>query len=46
VGGYTNVFKPPFINAHPPMYALEAGRLRLIKRKETADDVMATYVQP
>lgn len=46
VGGYTNVFKPPFIKAHPPMYALESGDLRLIKRAETADDVMATYVHP
>ena len=46
VGGYTNVFKPPFIKAHPPMYALEGGNLRLIKRAETADDVLATYVQP
>ena len=46
VGGYTNVFKPPFIQAHPPMYALEGGRLRLIKRKETPEDVLATYLAP
>ena len=44
VGGYTNVFKPPFIKAHPAMYALEAGGLKLIKRPETPDDIMATYV--
>ncbi len=46
VGGYTNVFKPPFISPHPPMYALESGRLRLIKRRETPEDIIATYIQP
>lgn len=44
VGGYTNVFKPPFIQTHPPIYAVESGNFRLIKRKESPEDILNTYI--
>lgn len=45
VGGYSNVLKPPFIWPNCAMIALnEEGNIQLIKRKETYDDVLHTYV--
>ena len=44
MGGYSHVLKQPFIHRCQPIYAREGRDLKLIKRPETADDVLATYV--
>lgn len=45
VGGYSNVLKPPFIRPNCAMIAIEAdGRHRLIKRAETDEDLLHTYL--
>lgn len=45
VGAYTLVFKPPFIRPAPPILAAGEGRdrFRVVRRRETLDDVLATY---
>jgi len=44
VGGYSNVSKPPFINPNCGMVELGADyETRVIKRKETSEDVFITY---
>lgn len=44
VGAYTLVFTPnTFINFVPPVLVVEEGQGRLIRRRQTLDDVMATY---
>lgn len=44
VGGYSIVYKPPFIQPQCPIYAKEAdGKLVLIKRSETFNDVFQTF---
>ena len=46
VGAYTNVLKPPFIRACPPMITWNADTGQagpLLKRGETLDDIFATY---
>lgn len=45
VGGYSNVLKPPFIRPGCAMITLrDDGSILEIKRAETDDDVMSTYV--
>ena len=44
VGGYSNVDKPPFILPNCAMVSVKEGETRLIKRKETYEDILATYV--
>lgn len=45
VGGYSTVLKPPFIEPNCAMTALrEDGSSRLIKRAETYDDLLQTYI--
>lgn len=44
VGGYSNVDKPPFILPNCSMISIKEGESKLIKRKETYDDILATYV--
>lgn len=44
VGGYSNVDKPPFILPNCPMLAIEGDKVVVIKRKETYDDILSTYV--
>ena len=44
VGGYSNVDKPPFILPNCAMISIKEGESKLIKRKETYDDILATYV--
>lgn len=45
VGSYSNVFKPPFILPNCAMIEIDKeGRAKLIKRKETLDDLFQTYV--
>ena len=43
VGGYSNVDKPPFILPNCAMISLKEGEAREIKRRETYDDILATY---
>lgn len=44
VGSYSNVFKPPFILPNCAMVSVNGDNCTLIKRKETIDDVLLTYV--
>lgn len=45
VGGYSNVLKPPFIRPNCAMIALRPdGSCQLIKRAESYDDLLQTYV--
>lgn len=45
VGGYSNVLKPPFIWPNCKMIAiLENGETKIIKREETYDDILHTYI--
>ena len=45
VGGYSNVSKPPFILWNCPMVTKKGeGTYEVIKRQETFEDVMATYI--
>lgn len=44
VGGYSNVNKPPFILPNCTMVSVEGGKVEVIKRKETFDDVIRTYM--
>ncbi len=44
VGSYSNVFKPPFILPNCAMICLHQNKAKLIKRKETVDDIFSTYV--
>ncbi len=46
VGGYSNVLKQLFIHPCQPIYARQEGRLTLVKRQETAGDILATYLRP
>ncbi len=44
VGSYSNVFKPPFITPNCAMIAISpSGETRLMKRRETMEDVFSTY---
>ena len=45
VGSYSNVFKPPFIAPNCAMIQIDKeGTTKIIKRKETIDDIFNTYV--
>jgi diaminopimelate decarboxylase len=44
VGSYSCAMKPPFIHPCPPVIAREGGRYELVKRRETADDFLRTYL--
>ena len=44
VGSYSNVFKPPFILPNCAMISLHRNNAKIIKRKETIEDVFSTYV--
>jgi diaminopimelate decarboxylase len=46
VGAYTIVFKPPFIRSSPPIisYNSSLNKYELIKRRETFQELFATYV--
>lgn len=45
VGSYSNVFKPPFILPNCAMVQIsDDGKVELIKRAETLDDLFQTYI--
>lgn len=44
VGGYSNVDKPPFILPQCAMIGVNEKEMYLIKRKETTEDILSTYV--
>jgi diaminopimelate decarboxylase len=44
VGSYSVVLKPPFILPNFPIVELRGGQTRVVKRKETFDDLFCTYV--
>lgn len=44
VGSYSVVLKPPFILPNFPILELNQGKTRVIKRKETFDDLFQTYI--
>lgn len=44
VGAYTTVLLPPFIRPAPAILACDDGKIRLVRRAQTTDDVLATYV--
>ena len=45
VGGYSNVLKPPFIRPNCAMISARPdGSMKLIKRRETPEDIFGTYV--
>ena len=43
VGAYSIGLKPPFIHACPAMVARQGGQYEVVKRRETADDVLRTF---
>ncbi len=45
VGSYSIVFKPPFINPNVPVVTFVENELRVIKNKETYEDVFKTYIK-
>lgn len=44
VGGYSNVDKPPFILPQCAMIGISGEETYVIKRKETTEDILSTYV--
>ncbi len=44
-GAYTNVMKPPFIQACCGIVEVNKTGIKEIKRKETTDDILSTYFQ-
>jgi diaminopimelate decarboxylase len=44
VGSYSTGMKPPFIHPCPAVVAREGGRHEVVKRRETVDDILRTYV--
>jgi len=44
IGGYSIVYKPPFIQPNCPIYAVTDDRLKLIKRAETFNDIFTTFI--
>lgn len=44
IGGYSIVYKPPFIQPNCPVYADTDGGLKLIKREETFNDIFTTFI--
>ena len=43
VGSYSTVMKPPFILPANPILAYDGGCLEIARRRETVDDVFATF---
>ena len=43
-GSYSIVMKPPFILPNFPVIDVSEGKIELIKRKETFDDLFQTYI--
>ena len=44
VGSYSIQMKPPFINFSPPIVLYQDKKFHLIKRRETVDDILRTYL--
>lgn len=44
IGGYSNVDKPPFILPQCAMIGIRGRETYMIKRKETTDDILETYI--
>lgn len=44
IGGYSIVYKPPFIQPNCPIFAETDGGLKLIKREETFNDIFSTFI--
>ena len=44
VGGYSNVDKPPFILPQCAMIGMNSSKTYVIKRKETTEDILSTYI--
>lgn len=44
IGGYSLVDKPPFIQPNCAMISLNGTETKLIKRKETCDDIFNTFI--
>lgn len=44
IGGYSIVYKPPFIQPNCPIYAVTDDGLKVIKRKETFNDIFKTFI--
>ena len=44
IGAYTLVMTPPFINPAPTVLADENGNIKLIRKKQTQDDVFSNYI--
>jgi len=44
VGSYSCTMKPPFIHPCPAVIAREQGRYEVVKRRETVDDFLRTYL--
>lgn len=44
VGGYSNVDKPPFILPQCAMIGMDSSKTYVIKRKETTEDILLTYI--
>ena len=43
IGGYSIVYKPPFIQPQCPIYVNEEGEMKVIKRAETFNDIFHTF---
>ena len=43
MGGYSNVLKQPFIHPCQAIYAIQNQQLIVVKRQETATDILASY---
>jgi diaminopimelate decarboxylase len=43
-GAYTNVYKPPFIHYSPAIIECNNGKIKILKRTETVDDILETYM--
>ena len=44
IGAYSLVLKPPFIEADFPVFAVEKENITLVKRRQTAEDILSTYL--
>lgn len=44
VGAYSTALKPPFIHPCPAVVARQRGHYEVVKRRETADDILRTFL--
>jgi diaminopimelate decarboxylase len=44
VGAYTLVMTPPFINPAPAILANEKGTYKLVRKKQTLDEIFSNYI--